>query len=246
MFGYVNDNDEALVSKAAGKFGLNTGNITLLAFVTDAGKDKTAGNAVDIHFTAGGKEYRRRMYEVTGNLYSKSGEQIDSTHAEYAEAHKVATNQVLAVITHAVKAVGVTDEQLQKALSVPGITTFADWCRITLSLVPTDYQTRLVDGFVQYQYSITQGQDKTFLELPKNMKQGRFLSPHIVPVGVWEEVRDVDGLSYKDSAGNIHPFIKTASFLASDAAIQKTTKGSTTAAGNAMNAKTAPAPSTWK
>ena len=72
-----------------------------------------------------------------------------------------------------------------------------------------------------YKWNIQEGNERTFLQLPKNMKGGRFLSPTIAPVGAWEEINDADGLRYVDSAKNEHPFTRSENYMKSNKAIQQ-------------------------
>jgi len=213
VFGVVNDEDDSLKGKSGGgKFGLNTGNITKLEFTDKAGKDNGPGNAVDIWFQLGDREYRRRIYETTGDLFGKKNVKVAPGEEGYDALYKEDMTQKMAVINHALKAVGVTNEQIAKVLSVPA-TDFSDWCTKILSLVPAEFQKKSVDAFLEYQWEIGEDQDRTYPELPKNMKGGAFLKPHVAPVGKWVEVRDDKGLHYVDDAGNRHPFDRDVSFM---------------------------------
>lgn len=245
VFGAVNDEDESLKGKSGGgKFGLNHGNITKLEFTNTAGKDNGPGDAVDIWFQIGDREYRRRIYDTTGDLFGKKNTKVAPGEEGYAELYQTDMTQKMAVINHAVKAVGVTQDQLGRALAVPA-TSFADWCSKVLSLVPADFATKPVDGFLEFQWEIAEDQDKTYPELPKNMKGGAFLKPSIAPVGgTWIEVRDEKGLHYVDGAGNIHPFTRDLSFMEGNKGTQQGV-GAEAPASTGQAAKPA-TPSTWK
>lgn len=219
VFGYVNENDDSLKGKKGGfKFGLNTGFITKLEHNGNAGKDNSAGDAVDIEFTSNGASHKARFYDVT-RVY-KDNEQIEANHPDYTSIYHAEINQVLAVITHAIKATGVTEEQLKQALATPP-SGFADWAKIVCGVVSSDFATRPVDAFFEYQWTIKGDNDKTFLQLPKNMKGGRFLCPAMVSVGKWTEVKDADGLHYVDEAQNKHQFTRTSNYMESNKAIQQ-------------------------
>ncbi len=155
--------------------------------------------------------------------------------------------QKMAVINHALKAVGVTQEAITKVLA-GGATDFTDWCTKVLSLIPAGFQTKPVDAFLEYQWEIAEDQTRTYPELPKNMKGGAFLKPSIAPVGgTWNEVRDDKGLHYVDGAGNIHPFDRDSAYMESNKAVQQG-EGAVNTAANALNkpAGTAePKKSTW-
>lgn len=241
VFGTVNDGDESLKGKSGGgKFGLNTGNITKIEFLDTAGKDNGPGNAVDIFVQIGEREYRRRIYETTGSLYGKKNVLIEPDQEGYADLYKEDTMQKMAVIVHAIKAVGVTQAQIDNAFANPA-TSFTDWARKITALLPAEFQKRPVDFFLEYQWEIADGQDKTYTELPKNMKGGRFLDVAVNPVGKWTEVRDDKGLHYKDDAGNVHPFDRNTTFMESHKAIQQ---GVGSPSAPALNSA-APTTSTW-
>ncbi len=246
VFGVVNDEDDSLKGKSGtvGKFGLNTGVISKLEFTDTAGKDNGPGNAVDIWFQLGEREYRRRLYETTGSLFGKKNAKIEPGEEGYDELYKIDMTQKMAVINHAIKAVGVTNEQIAKVLG-QGAADFTDWCNKVLSLVPAGFQNKPVDAFLEYQWEIAEDQDKTYPELPKNMKGGAFLKPAVIPVGgTWNEVRDDKGLSYEDGAGNKHPFERDIAYLESNKGTQQGV-GAPAPASNALNNATKPAESQW-
>lgn len=241
VFGTVNDGDESLKGKSGGgKFGLNTGNITKIEFLDTAGKDNGPGNAVDVWVQIGEREYRRRLYETTGSLYGKKNVLVEPEQEGYKELYNDDMTQKMAVIVHAIKAVGVTQAQIDGAFATP-VVNFADWARRITALVPAEFQKKPVDFFLEYQWEIADGQDKTYVELPKNMKGGRFLDAAVNPVGKWTEVKDDKGLHYKDDAGNIHSFDRNPSYMESKKAIQQ---GAGSDSAPALNSGT-PSTSTW-
>jgi len=213
-FGYVDDNDESLKSKSGGKFGLNQGFITKLEYNPNAGADGAAADAVDITVQIGEKEFRNRVYDVT-RVY-KDGEQIEKDNPDYAALYGAEIKQKMAVVIHSIKATGVTEEQLKTALATPPA-DFKGWASIVCALVPADASTRPVDVFLEYQWNIKEGQDRTYLEIPKNMKGGRFLCPSVTPVGAFTAVTD-NGLKYVDNANNEHPFDRSQNYMESNKA----------------------------
>lgn len=238
-FGAINDQDESLKGASdSGRFGLNQGYITKLEFNPNAGADGSAGNAVDITFTVVDKEYRRRIFDVT-KVFGKNGELTDTNSPEYIKAYNQSMLQAMAVIVHAVKATGVTQAQIDTALAQPK-NSFEEWSKTIVSLVPQDYDKKPIDGFLEYQWNIKEGQNKTYLELPKNMKGGYFLALHVEPVGKWVEQKSwvekskdgkevkKEGLRYVDDAGNIHLFARSENYMESNKAIQQFEKGEDT------------------
>ena len=214
----VEDNDESLKGKASGgKFGLNTGFISKLEFVTDAGKGKTPGFAIDLWLRPEGTErdYRSRLFDATGqNLYNKKGVLVSPGQETYEETFADSMTIVFAVVRHALKAVGVSAQNINNVASTLNIDDIDGAMKSFVSLVPSNYDKVKVDFFLEYQFKIADGQDKTYPELPKNMKGGAFLLPTVT--GSFTEVRDADGLRYVDTAGNSHPFTRDARYMDSE------------------------------
>lgn len=220
---------EDLQSKQSGVFGLNVGHLIKLEFNDKAGKDNTDGNAVDLTVLIKDKEYYNRFF-INESIYNSKNELVGVTDEGYLAAFKDVYGQIGAVIKHALKSVGVTDAQFD---AVPRasvekledlVPAFIADVKQILLLLPAEFQKKQVDIFLEYQWNIPEGKDRTYLTLPKNMKGGYFLVPHVEPVGgKWEEVRTAEGMHYVDNAGNKHPFEKNDGFMTSNKAIQQGT-----------------------
>lgn len=236
IFG-VNDTDESLKGKNGGKFGLNQGHITKLEFLDNAGKDASPANAVDIWVQIGDREYRRRLYETTGELFGPKDTRVAPGEEGYQDLFYADMGQKIAVIKHALKAVGITQADIDKVTASLDPTKIGEGMKALVSLAPAGYQTKPVDAFLEYQWEIAEDQDRTYPELPKNMKGGAFLSPAVTPVGKWTEKKDADGaLTYVDDAGNLHPFDRSASFMSGNKGTQQGV-GAASAAVNASAEK---------
>lgn len=235
IFGYVDDNDESLVSKAGGKFGLNIkAHFSKLEYNPNGGANNTPSPCADIEITIGDRRYSQRLYNAD-KVY-KSNEQIDSTHPDYKAIYNVEMKQRMAVVTHAIKSLGVTDDNIKLAMQSNRPTDFVSWVNAMMTLVPVNFTTIPVDVFLEYQSQTSGDNDKTYLQLPKNMKGGRFLCPHVAPIGEWKKVSRADdgtmsdynpekGLFYTDAAGTEHVFNRNANFLASTKAFQSDEEG---------------------
>lgn len=243
-WGFQNDNDESLKSKTGGKFGLNEGFITKFEYNANAGKDESPADAIDITAVVGEREYRLRVYDITGDLF-KGDNKISPDEPGYAELYNAEQKQRQAVIVHTVKAFGVTEEQIKTALQTGNPTNFATWAQIMCSLKGADFATKPVDIFLEYQWSIKDENDRTYLQLPSNMKGGRFLAPHVSPVGAWEAVTDTNGLRYVDSAKNEHPFNRSANYMDSNKANQQVEGEDNSSAGSGAMAGTTATQSKW-
>lgn len=212
-FGVVDDNDDSLKSKTGGVFGLNSGVFfTKIAYNANAGTDGAAGDAVDINVKIGDRDYNGRIYDITGDLYNAKEVLVKPDEEGYNALYNAELKQRMAVVLHAVKATGVTKAMLDTALATP-LPTFADWARVVTALIPTDYTTKAIDFFLQYQWKIKEGQTRTFLEMAKNMKGGRFLCATVASTGNWTPVIDENGLRYVDEKNGEHPFTRNANFM---------------------------------
>src|SRR5690606_31964636 len=108
----------------------------------------------------------------------------------------------------------VSDEVLRKAFGVP-IRSFKEFCTIAASVLPKNFNEIRLDIFMQYQWQIRPGQNRTYLEIPQSMKNGKWLCTTMPDAGEWKEVRKKDpsdndqkALIYTDEVGNIHPFTR--------------------------------------
>ena len=238
-FGFQSDEGNELVAQSSGKFGLNQEcYLKSLEFNPSAGKNNAPANAIDYTILVGDREMKSRLYEPTGKMWFGS-EQIDEGHPEYERVLESNMRQVQATITHILKAVGIPEERIQKAVEAAEPETFAEFAKVVCGLVQPKHMDNPIDVFLQYQWSIRPGNTVTFLEVPKNMKGGRFLAPGTDCE--WKEVRDANGLHYENARGDRHPFTRSASYMTGKFANQQRSgeddgKPSTPSnAGQAMN-----------
>jgi hypothetical protein len=214
-FSYIDDTSEDLKSKAGGHFGLNTpAFLTKFELNPNAGADGTAADALDITIQVVDKEYRQRVYPVEKVYDSNSNEITDQTSVEYIKAYNLAWAQKNAVIIHVLKCFR-TDEEVRQALAQPSA-SFADYVGLAVGLLPGNFESKPLDTFLEYQWSIGDGQDRTFLQLPRNMKGGYWLCPSVPHVGEWNKSVGTDGtLKYVDTNNLEHPFFRDKNFTSS-------------------------------
>lgn len=214
-FGFVDDTSEELQSKSGGKFGLNQGAfLTKLEYNPNAGgKDNPTGaEAIDITVQIGDRDFMSRIFPTDKVFDSKGNEITDKNSNEYRKAYNADWKQKNAMLVHILKSV-TTEENIKTALTRP-INSFKEFGEIVQGLVPADAKSKPLDVFLEYQWQPSSGQDRTFLQLPRNMKGGYFIVPMMNPSsGAWTEVRDDKGLHYEDAQGNRHVFKRDANFM---------------------------------
>lgn len=222
----MSDEDTSLKGSSGnyGKFGLNKAKLVKVEFNPNAGKDGAPTNALDIEVNIGEKRFLQRQFEVS-KIFGKDGTEItDKDSEEYIKGFTAAVKQQQGLLTHYLK-IFYTEEKIKQVFSSVTIKTFEDYFKFVAEAIAMGIKEKGndVDVFLQYQWNITSGQDKTYLELPKNMKDGYFICKATTPKGgEWKEVRDTKGLHYEDAEGNIHKFVKDNNFLASKKGIQQT------------------------
>lgn len=242
-YGAIDDEDASLKGGGGnyGKFGLNQNCFfTKFEFNPNAGANGASMDAVDLNIKIEEKEFMKRIFDVDSNrqVYGTNGQLLNPGDPGFDEAIEKVKKQVSAVVIHAVKSLGVTQNEINAAFVNP-VNSFKEWAIKLISLLPKDYTKRPVDVFLQYQWQISEGQNKTYLEIPKNLKDGKFLCPAMP--GTFEEVRDASGLYYLNKKDNIyHLFTRSSSYLSSNKAIRQTIEEET----KNLNNKTSQA-STW-
>ena len=231
MYGYQ-DSSEVTQGGGGGKFGLNQGFITNFSYNPNAGKDGAQQDAMDLTVQVGEREYRKRFFPVSKVFAKEGGELTDPNSEEYKEALAKEVKLLNADLTSIVECF-VSSEDLKQALSAP-ISSFANFAQILERLVKSvpGWGKKQLDVFLQYQWKPSGDNDKTYLELPKNVKHGVYLTVHQGP-GFVEN--GTSGLKYVNEAGTVHP-IKRTQWFAESAYANQTDLGASSPTGNSMNA----------
>lgn len=223
---------EATQNDSAIHFGLNHGVANLIKFgwIPNGGKDGAEQEALEIIFNVNGREISHRQFPITKAFYKedpkdKNSPQLETTDPNH-EAFKLAQNELSQIAIHIIGCF-VDKEDIKKALSSP-IRSFKDYCKVLEGLLPNDYATKPLDIFFNWQWQIKGDNNRTYLELPKKMKHGRWLAPSIEPVdGPWTKQQKANAsdseiaLRYVDGAGNVHPFKRNGWFMNSQFANQQ-------------------------
>ena len=226
---YVSDSDESLKSKAGGskKFGLNQGyTFSKFEYNPNASKDGSPNPALDINLVD--KDGSLIYYTIYGDpgVLDESGVKISDTNSqEYQEGLKKNIATLQGVLSHFSRIV-LPEEEYKKRFSEANITGPESLLQFVASVMaPAVINKTPVDVFLQYQWDIKKGQDRTYLELPKNLKDGYFITKGTQDE--WTEVRNEEGLKYINSKGEEHVFNRKKSYLEDKKAIQQTRNGAT-------------------
>lgn len=245
MSGYgYQDSSSVGPGKASGKFGLNQGVfVTKFEYNPNGGKDGAAQDVIDLSVQVQEKEYMIRFFPVS-KVYAKEGggELTDPSTQEYKDQYAKEVALLSATLSDIVKAF-VSEEDLKLALATP-INSFADYAKILERLVKSvpNWQKQAVDIFLEYQWKPTGSNTRTFLTLPKNVKQGTFICKAIPGVTFKEERTDTH-LKYIAEDGSLHPFKRTkwyvenayanVTILEDESAAASDMNGTDSASGNA-------------
>lgn len=221
--GYGYASDEQKVSPF--NFGLNAGvtKLTKFEWIPNGGKDGVEQEALDIVFNINGTDKNYRMFPVV-KAFDKNGGEITDPSAPEMQDAIVDFNARVTHILHTF----IDSDAIKAGLSRP-IESFKDFCEICMSLLPKNYSDITLDIFLQFQWQISEGQERTFLEIPKKMKYGRWLIQAVIPEGGEWKKNAVEApsdetkkaLYYTDTAGNEHPFFKNGWFMNSNFAKQQ-------------------------
>ncbi len=220
-------------------FGLNAG-VTYLkeySFIMNGGKDGAEQDALEIKFEINGTEKSYRKFPVTKAFKkTKKGEPQEETTDPKAKEFVEAVDELNSSIVHILRAF-VDNMTIESALAKK-IGSFKDFCNITAGLLPKNFAEIPLDIFLQYQWQISQGKEKTYLDIPSKVKQGKWLCKALP--GDWKEIKvpnpqekTREALVYVkvDKEGNPilgedgkeikHPFVRNGWFMLSNYANQQ-------------------------
>ena len=250
MMGYGYATDEAPVRNIG--FGINKAKLIKFEYTPTGGKDGAAQDALDIVFLVGysadnkGVEISARKFPIS-KVYNKSGGEItDTTSQEYKDAMATAFKDFGAFIVHILHAFQ-DDATVRAGLGKPAA-SFKDYCNNARNVLPQGFDTKELDIFLGYQYTISSGQPRTYLEVPKKMQQGKWLVPHVE--GTFTEIRmdnpddkiqdaikfgkeetaTTDEVTGVKTYTEFHPFKKSGWFAKSNYANQQTDKNTSSGA----------------
>lgn len=202
MYGYNEKN------VSYGVLGLNTGFLTKFEFVQEE-----KFNCVEVGVNISGKEYTRKYFEVA-KVFKDNVEITDKNSIEYKEEIEKQEKALSATLCDFAK-VFVSKEELEEALKVQ-INSFKDFVNILERVIKNkqDWNKIPVDIFLQYQFTPSSGQNRTYLELPKNLNHGQFICKSLG--GDFNPVKTETSLTYVNKDGIVHPFKRNKWFIQSN------------------------------
>jgi hypothetical protein len=237
--GFVSDTDESLKGKSGVNFGLNAGNVFLTKFAYNenvAKQGEEPREAIEVIVKVGDREFRDWINPIT-KVFKGNVEITDRNSDEFAAGFKTAANEMGGLITHYLKAVGVSEEAI-KATASNQFNSFGQYASAMCALLPMGFDKRPLDVFLEYQWKFGTKkdgglEDKTYPTLPKNLKGGYFIIPAIN--GVFKEVRTEDGgLKYVNQSGAEHPFFRDKNFMEGNKGTQQFAGNSSATTANPM------------
>ena len=229
-YGYVADNDESLQSKQGGKFGGNFGvaYITQFEYKENVAKEgNPEREAIEVVIKVRDRE-QKVWFSPVNKVFGKDSQELKPGDEGYAEGFNAQMVQQNATVIHYLKALGVSEDSIKNALS-GNITSFKEYAQKIISLLPTGFDKRPLDLFMEFQWAFGKKadgtlNDKTYPQVPKNMKGGYFIVP--AQPGNWEEKRGEDGsLFYVNAEGTEHPFKRDESFMSGNKGTQQNLGG---------------------
>lgn len=200
------------------KFGLNE-KVFLKTFEL---KKENDNYFIQVEFEKEGSTISTRIYEVKKVFFD--GKEI--TNPEHQEFVKQ-VNDVSAVITHYITKF-IEKEIIVNSFVGKKISGFADFAKLMISLLPQNFNEIPLDLFLRWSWSIKEGQNTTFLEIPNTMKHGEFIALHtednwveIVNKGAKDNETALWYEKYVDDKVLKHPFKRTGWFMNSNYAVRQ-------------------------
>lgn len=226
LYGFTSDE----VKQEGGfSFGLNTpAFLKEFKWIPNAGKDGSELEALEIIFEINGKEKSYRQFPITKAFLKDGGETTDPSTPEFRKE----VQDFNAKIVHILHAF-VDIDKIKAALSVP-IADFKTFCKICEKILPSNYREIPLDIFMQYQWQISDGRDKTYLEIPRKMSYGAWLcaaKPGVQWVEkradkITESTRKAIYYVNSENEKEEHPFFRNGWFALSNFANQQTSEKS--------------------
>ncbi len=221
MYGYADDSSK----RGDFTFGLNQRvKMTKFEYNSQGGAGNTEGDCIDVEFSKGDSHMRMRLFPVTKAFEGKT-EITDPKHP----AFQAAIGLLNSTITHILSRF-IDKDELKKAFATP-IASFKQYANISAALLPKNFSEIDLDLFLQYEWQLSGNNEITFLQIPKNFKQGPWLA--VSEEGTFTQVRkenpdntDQNALTYVNEEGVVHSIKRNGWFVNSNFATQQRAESS--------------------
>ena len=177
-------------------FGLNKGKLLKLEFNPNGGKDGAAQERLDILFEINGTEKMWHQFPVTKAMDKNGNEVTNPKSPEMQKAFKEFNSK----LTQLLKCF-VGEEELKQNLV--NVHNFQSFCNALSNSLPNNFSEIELDIFCQYSWQPKGDNDRKFLEIPSNVKQGTVFIPSVdgnfkqVVIRAKEMEFDYEGTTYQ-------------------------------------------------
>lgn len=189
-----------------GKFGINEATLASFEYTNEAGSGGTSGEAVDIKFKVGEKDFLWRVFPP------KTFSTADPSTEEYKKSQKQAEDQFVLALSQLTEAF-VNPTTIQGALLASKPTNFKDYIELMGRLIKNtpNWNQKQLDLFLQWQSKPGANQTKTYLEVPRvyNLKFGNEIYVTAKQEGNYTKDASAENLVYKNESGEKHPITRT-------------------------------------
>lgn len=196
MYGFE---EEVVSGNSGGKFGLNQ-----KAFMTKFQLETYGDNkeCFDVNYILNGKEFRTRYFPVE-RLW-KDGAELTKDTPEYKEEYVKATKMLSATLISILKCF-VSEDKIKDAFKTP-VNSFIEYANVLVKVLDYNpmWNVEEIDLFLEWENKLKEGQEKSWLQIPRDTKQGSFITKSVE--GNFTEIKSDAGIIYKDEKGNVHPF----------------------------------------
>ncbi|MDB4285874.1 hypothetical protein N9933_01070 [bacterium] len=219
----VSSSDTSLQSQAFPKFGLNINvRCTKFEYNPTASADGSPNDALDIFFTVEGKEQRvgywGHLYEITKAFVKGESMPLEMSVSDQAMANgKKDILQVEVMVLHILEALGVSEETFNRAMATP-MSSYADWCKVVSSLVPSNFNQVPLDILLEYEAKPRKDNTRTWPSVPQNLRDGIWVCPHQTDGPYLEKLEPETSLTYVNAQGKVHPLQRGPYFVKSNRA----------------------------
>ena len=205
MYELINSKDA--VQGDFGHFGLNEGCLTKFEYELNTEKNY---EALNVGITVGTTEITQRYFKPA-KLYGKNNTELTVGTEEYKTALVAAEKITSSIICHFAEAF-MTKEALAQLFQTGLITDFKSFVTLIEQAIKktSNWEQKPLQIFLQYQGKPNDN-GKTYLEIPKNLKQGLFIVPK--QEGSWTEDKTATHLRYVNEKGVIHPISRGKWFM---------------------------------